>query len=107
MNIVMLAGEAVPYAKVGGLADVIGALPPELEKLGSSVTIVLPRYRLIDLGKFAFQPFPVAGPGAVPLGFESIPFDVHASTLPNSRVRVFLIGNDRFFGRDGIYLDPA
>ncbi|HTG74888.1 MAG TPA: glycogen/starch synthase, partial [Terriglobia bacterium] len=37
LHIVMLAAECVPYAKVGGLADVIGALPRELEKLGFTV----------------------------------------------------------------------
>lgn len=98
MHIVMLAGEAVPFAKVGGLADVLGALPPELEKLGCTVSVVLPRYRSIDLEKFGFEPVS---------GFEPLPFEVHRSTLPGSGVSVFLIGNDVFFGRDGIYTDPA
>jgi starch synthase len=52
MHIVMLAGEAVPFAKVGGLGDVLGALPPELEKLGFAVSIIIPRYRSIDLKRF-------------------------------------------------------
>src|SRR6185295_4026811 len=96
MQIVMLAGEAVPFAKVGGLADVLGALPPELEKLGLTVSIVIPRYRSIDLAKFGFEKMP---------GFEAFSFDVHRSVLPESNVSVFLIGNDQYFGRDGIYVD--
>jgi starch synthase len=107
MNIVMLAGEAEPYAKVGGLADVIGALPPQLEKLGASVSILIPRYGSIDLAAFRFQPHALRTELRVPLGADSVAFDVHAGTLPNSRVRVFLIGNDRFFGGAGIYADPA
>lgn len=98
MHIVMLAGEAVPFAKVGGLADVLGALPPELEKLGLTVSIILPRYRKIDLQKFGFEPI---------LRLESFPFDVHRSTLPGSGVSVYLIGNDTYFGREGVYVDPA
>jgi starch synthase len=98
MHIVMLAGEAVPFAKVGGLADVLGALPPELEKLGFDVSVVIPRYRVIDLQKFGFEFLP---------GFASLPFDVHRSVLPGTNVSVFLIGNDSFFDRDGIYTDPA
>ena len=98
MHIVMLAGEAGPFARVGGLGDVLGALPPELEKLGFTVSIVIPRYRSIDLKKFGFEPV---------LRLESFPFDVHRSTLPGSGVSVFLIGNDAFFGREGIYTDPA
>jgi starch synthase len=44
MHIVMAASECVPFAKTGGLADVVGALPPELVKLGHEVTVYLPLY---------------------------------------------------------------
>ena len=41
----MVASEAQPYAKTGGLADVAGALPAALARLGHIVTLVMPRYR--------------------------------------------------------------
>jgi starch synthase len=44
MHIVFAASECVPFAKTGGLADVVGALPPELVKLGHQVTVYLPFY---------------------------------------------------------------
>jgi starch synthase len=44
MKIVFAASECVPFAKTGGLADVVGALPPELVKLGHEVTVYLPLY---------------------------------------------------------------
>jgi starch synthase len=91
LKVLMVAGEAVPFAKVGGLGDVVGALPRALEKLGVEVTIVIPRYRSIDLSKFAFEPIPG--------------HDVHRSLLPGSSIEVFLIGNDLYFDRDGIYFD--
>ena len=47
MHIVFAASECVPYAKTGGLADVVGALPQELVKLGHRVTVYLPRYRQV------------------------------------------------------------
>jgi starch synthase len=105
LNVLMVAGEAVPFAKVGGLADVLGALPRALEKLGVAVTIAIPRYRGIDLGRFGFKPFSVADNSAVQVGPEYVPFDVHRALLPGSSVEVFLIGNDRFFDREGIYVD--
>jgi len=98
MHIVMLAGECVPYAKVGGLADVLGSLPHELEALGYSVSLIIPRYRSIDLARFGFEPL---------VGFSSKTFDVHRAILPGSNAQVFLIGNDAFFGRRGIYTDPV
>ena len=86
LRVVMIAGEAVPFAKVGGLGDVLGALPLALEKLGVSVTVVIPRHSVIDLQKFGFEPYPVPGQGRAQLGLESIPFDLHRARMPNSSV---------------------
>ena len=102
-RVLMVAAECVPYAKAGGLGDVLGALPAALEKLGVSCTIAIPRHRGIDLQKFGFEPVP--GGGGVSLGFEHLPYDVQRSKLPGSSVDVFLIGNNRFFDRPGIYYD--
>ena len=44
MRIVVAASECIPFAKTGGLADVIGALGPELARLGHEVTVYLPLY---------------------------------------------------------------
>src|ERR1700674_1433007 len=106
-NVLMVAAECVPFAKAGGLGDVLGALPVALEKLGVSVTVAIPRHRTIDLQKFGFEPVPIPGEGRVSLGFENIPYDVYRSRLPGSSVDVFLIGNDRFFDRPGIYFDTS
>jgi len=51
MRILTVASEAVPFAKTGGLADVIGALPAALGRLGHDVDVVMPRYRGITAGE--------------------------------------------------------
>jgi starch synthase len=45
----MVSSEAQPYAKSGGLADVVGALPAALRETGDEVAVVVPRYGSIDL----------------------------------------------------------
>ena len=55
MRILTVASEAVPFAKTGGLADVIGALPRALARLGHEVDVVMPRYRGITAGEPAGQ----------------------------------------------------
>ena len=45
LSILMVASEAVPFAKTGGLADVSAALAAALGRLGHRVTLVMPLYR--------------------------------------------------------------
>src|SRR5947199_4239875 len=45
MRVVMLSPEVYPYAKTGGLADVLAALPPALAAAGVEVTVCVPGYR--------------------------------------------------------------
>ncbi|HYP06805.1 MAG TPA: glycogen synthase GlgA [Bryobacteraceae bacterium] len=45
MKILMAASEATPFAKTGGLADVLGALPVSLQARGEEVAVALPMYR--------------------------------------------------------------
>lgn len=49
MRILMVSSEAAPFAKTGGLADVLGALPEALARAGHDAAVVLPRYRSIPL----------------------------------------------------------
>ncbi len=44
----MVSSEAAPYAKTGGLADVAGALPAALQRLGHEVTTLIPRYAALQ-----------------------------------------------------------
>jgi starch synthase len=51
MRVLMVASEAQPFAKTGGLADVLGALPRALARLGHDVDVVIPGYRGIPVGE--------------------------------------------------------
>ena len=57
-SVLVIGSEAVPFAKTGGLADVMGALPPAIARLGWDVTVVLPRYRGVGAGSLV-ERFPV------------------------------------------------
>jgi len=57
-SVLIIGSEAVPFAKTGGLADVLGALPQALARLGWEVSLVLPRYRGVTAG-LAVDRFPL------------------------------------------------
>lgn len=48
MKIMFVAAEGAPFAKTGGLGDVIGALPKSLSKKGHDVAVVMPYYDMVD-----------------------------------------------------------
>jgi starch synthase len=103
----MIAAEASPYAKVGGLGDVVGALPKALEKLGAAPAIVIPKYYAVhpeglDVRRCKSVPgFDIA------MGSSIEHADIYQSRLEGTSVDVYLIGSRRYFNRNGIYDDPA
>ncbi len=105
-NIVMLAAEAVPYVKVGGLGDVVGALPKYLGKLGARPAVLIPAYKDISHERYGIRPYdPVRG-FDVPMGQGRAHAEIFHTVLPGTEIDVFLIGCLRYFYRDGIYDDP-
>ncbi|MBS1119300.1 MAG: hypothetical protein H6Q90_1528 [Deltaproteobacteria bacterium] len=55
MNVLFVASELAPFAKTGGLADVMAALPPYLHRAGHDVRVVVPLYDTIDTSKARFE----------------------------------------------------
>ncbi|MCK4502674.1 MAG: glycogen/starch synthase, partial [Desulfuromonadales bacterium] len=53
MKVLFVASEATPFAKSGGLADVVGSLPRALRQLGCDVQVVIPSYRMAEQGGVA------------------------------------------------------
>lgn len=99
MRILMITSEATPFAKTGGLADVISALSYALKKLGHDVRIVMPRYYRINKKDLV----PLPGAMGVSIGNKEYWTEVFESTLPNSDIPIYFIDHEQSFGRDGLY----
>ena len=108
LNLLMVSSEAVPYAKTGGLADVAGALPLELAKLGHDVILLLPHYRCVSESGRSFRHvcrLRVSTPqGLVDALIEE---DILSVGQGDCRVRVWTIRNEAFFDRPGLYQDQG
>ena len=58
LNVLFVASECAPYAKCGGLGDVVASLPKALRRLGADARIVLPLYDSIAREKYGLVPEP-------------------------------------------------
>lgn len=95
MKVVMAASEAVPFAKVGGLGDVVGALSTELPALGVELSLFLPLYRGL---KKKYKPTSTGVRVKLRMGKQ----DYEAEVLRLGEVYYF-IECDEFFDRTEVY----
>ena len=100
MKVLVVSSEIVPFAKTGGLADVTGALPKALRRIGVDADCILPRYRCVDRDRF-----PLTGAGQairVPIGQREEEGSVEEADAGGG-VHAFLVRNDRYFDREFLY----
>lgn len=90
MKVAFVASEAVPHAKTGGLADVVGALPLYLKELSLETVVIMPRYRGIE-GTLE-QKMRVEMNGPIEVGIFR-------------RDNFLFVDYPEFFDRDGLYGD--
>ena len=104
LKILFLAAEAVPFAKVGGLADVAGSLPRAIKALGHDVRLMMPHYGTIRSNQFPMEK--IGNPFFISVGPEKERVHLIRSTMggKSAQVPVYLIWNDLYFSsRDRVY----
>jgi starch synthase len=104
MHIVFAASECAPWAKTGGLADVVKSLPKELVKLGHKVSVFLPYYR--QVAKLV-PDAPVVLP-SVTIPFPS--YNRFVSILDGGvadGVQTYFVNSPELFDRENFYATPS
>ena len=100
LRILLVASEASPFAKTGGLGDVTGALPRALRALGHDVRIFMPRHRGVEL--HAPEIRTVVPRLAVPLSDRVVEGTLQETEGPGG-VPVYFLAQDQYFDREGLY----
>ncbi len=112
MRILFVSSEGLPFAKTGGLADVVEALPKALAAMGHDVAVVLPRYRGIKVSTI------VAPSLTISLGAR-LRFPAVATAEPDARdekaatggapasathgVQYYFVDDPQYFDREKLY----
>ncbi|HXZ08728.1 MAG TPA: glycogen synthase GlgA [Paraburkholderia sp.] len=96
-----VASELYPLLKTGGLADVVGALPPALIERGADVRVLLPGFPAVAAGLVDLKPVAQLGSH-----FGAARVSLELGTLPSTGVQVYVIRADELYIRHGNpYLD--
>ena len=96
MKVLFTSSEAVPFAKVGGLADVVGSLPKALRRLGVDARVIIPGYGFINHLEYSISPL-------FSFDFHHHPGmnEVKLYTCVYQDTPFYLLQSPPYFGREG------
>jgi starch synthase len=100
LKILMVSSEVVPFAKTGGLADVVGSLPLALSKFDCEVRIVLPKYKMVNESGFSL--LNIDKEVSFKVG-DTVQTAKILSTKVAGIVTVYFLEHDEYYNRDGLY----
>jgi len=102
LRVLFVASEAVPFAKTGGLADVVGTLPYALKEVGAEVRVLMPYYGAVKQGKIPMTAAAENLEGH--MGATRLAFDVMTPASGDSPF--YFVERDEFFERSQLYGTP-
>lgn len=98
LKIAFASSEVAGFAKTGGLADVVAALPRALASLGHDCIVIMPLYRCIRLGKVVPEMTELRL--SIPIRNHMVNGTIWKATLPGTNIPVYLIAQPEYFERD-------
>jgi starch synthase len=102
-KVCQVAAEVTPFAKTGGLGDVVAGLSRFLGKSGHDARIFLPFYAQIARRGEDFVPVDFIQDVPLAMGRWNFTFSARSCPLPGSDVSVYFIDCPELFGQEGIY----
>ncbi|MEW6352406.1 MAG: glycogen synthase GlgA [Thermodesulfobacteriota bacterium] len=102
MRVLMITPEATPYARTGGLGEVLSALPAALARIGIQVDVLMPKYREITPDRYGIDPMNL--PITVTLNDKPVSGGFWKRDHP-SGARYMFLEHDAYYDREGLYSD--
>ncbi len=104
LKVLFVTPEVEPFVKVGGLADMVGALPKDIAALGHDARVMCPLYSTTKrVGEWKTREEPLG----VDVGPEARWARTWETTLPGTAVPAYFIEHDWYFGRPEVYSESS
>jgi starch synthase len=107
LRLALVAAEATPFAKTGGLGDAVAGLARTLAGAGHEVRLFLPLYSSIDTRGRGFAPVEFARGVPLRLGERTLAFSLATAPLPGGRLWAHFVHCPPLYDRPGIYTGGA
>jgi starch synthase len=107
LKLCILSSEIVPYAKTGGLADVVGALARSLGAAGHDVRAFMPLYPIVRLNHPELRPHPAIQQMALTIGGTAYAFSLHALSTPGTGLIMYFVDCPALFDRPALYTNDS
>jgi len=105
VNILIASSEVAPFSKTGGLADVCGALPGALRKLGHEPIVFTPHYRQVREYGASLEPTDVTF--EIPIGSKVMIGHLSKGSIPGSGAPVYFVDQPEYFDRAQLYQEAG
>jgi starch synthase len=103
-RILFVAGEVAPFTEITEISGLTRTLPEALQDVGDyDARLMMPRYGTISERKHNLHEVIRLSGTPVPMGDEEDEVTVKVASIPDTRVQVYFMDHEEYFGRDAVY----
>ncbi|TVQ65287.1 MAG: hypothetical protein EA360_10040 [Balneolaceae bacterium] len=106
MKILYAAAEIAPFARMSHTADLLRFLPASLQDQGFEIRILLPKYGTINDRRNRLHEVIRLSGIKVDVGGEIESMKIKVASIPNAKLQVYFLDNDKYYKRKGMFDNP-
>lgn len=106
MKVLYAAAEISPFARMTNTADLLRFLPASLQDKGYEIRILLPKYGTINDRRNRLHEVIRLSGIEVEVGDEVADMGIKVASIPNAKLQVYFLDNDKYFKRKALFTKP-
>jgi starch synthase len=106
MKVLYAAAEIAPFVRMTTTADLLRFLPASLQDKGFEIRILLPKFGTINDRRNRLHEVIRLSGISVEIGNDVESMRIKVASIPNAKLQVYFLDNDRFFGRKALFMNP-